>query len=97
MEETESDKLSSSPINPCSSKNVGIFKVIFKKKQYEISFDLDSTISQLKDHLHAIIGKEIITSVTSIMYRYSWFDSEIIPPHRCSKGNAESYGQRACP
>ena len=37
-------------------KDVGIFKVIFNKKKYDVSFPLDSTIAQLKEHLHTIIG-----------------------------------------
>lgn len=37
-------------------QDVGTFKVVFNKKKYDISFDLDSTISQLKEHLHSIIG-----------------------------------------
>lgn len=38
-------------------KNV-IFKVVFNKKKYDVSFPLDSTIAKLKNHLHTIIGKK---------------------------------------
>lgn len=34
-----------------------IFKVVFNKKKHDVSFPLDATIAQLKDHLHTIIGK----------------------------------------
>ncbi|XP_032790982.2 ubiquitin domain-containing protein UBFD1 isoform X1 [Daphnia magna] len=33
-----------------------IFKVVFNKKKHDVSFPLDATIAQLKDHLHTIIG-----------------------------------------
>lgn len=43
--------------SPSSLKDIANFKVIFNKKKYDICFDLDSKISQLKEHLHTIIGK----------------------------------------
>ena len=33
------------------------FKVIFNKQKYDVVFDLDATVAQLKDHLHTVIGK----------------------------------------
>lgn len=44
------------PANAGTLQDVGTFKVVFNKKKFDISFDLDSTISQLKEHLHSIIG-----------------------------------------
>lgn len=56
MEDVGVVQLTSSTSTNANFENIGIFKVIFKKKQYDISFDLNSTISQLKEYLHTIIG-----------------------------------------
>jgi uncharacterized protein YkvS len=48
------------------------FKVVFNKKKYDVIFNLDSTIAQLKEHLHTIIGENSvifeITLVEKILY-----------------------------
>jgi len=37
-------------------KEINTFKVIFNKQKYDVSFDLHSTVAQLKEHLHSVIG-----------------------------------------
>jgi hypothetical protein len=35
------------------------FKVIYSKNKYDVSFPLDSTVGELKQHLQDIIGNSI--------------------------------------
>jgi hypothetical protein len=35
------------------------FKVIYSKNKYDVSFPLDSTVGELKQHLQDIIGNNI--------------------------------------
>ncbi len=72
-------------------KDVGIFKVVFNKKKFDVSFDLDSTIAQLKEHLHTIIGECFSSFFLCIEKCFR------ILKFRCTQGNAKSYGQRPCP
>ena len=55
--EEEQDVLEDSTL----SNNLNVagveFKVVFNKRKFDVNFNLDSTIAQLKEHLHTIIGE----------------------------------------
>ena len=43
-------------VSDISCEEAGTFKVIFNKQKFDINFNLNSTISQLKEHLQTVIG-----------------------------------------
>jgi hypothetical protein len=55
--EEEQDVLEDSTL----SNNLNVagveFKVVFNKRKFDVNFNLDSTIAELKEHLHTIIGE----------------------------------------
>lgn len=46
-----------SPDNSPDTAEDATFKVIFSKSKYDITFPLDDTVAQLKDHLEVITGE----------------------------------------
>jgi hypothetical protein len=54
--EEEQDILEDLPSSSLTVQEVG-FKVVFNKRKYDVNFNLNSTIAQLKEHLHTIIGE----------------------------------------
>ncbi len=54
METTTEVEPSAKPIS--GENDMCDFRVIFNKQKFDIRFDLNSTIGQLKAHLHSVIG-----------------------------------------
>lgn len=55
--EEERDILKDSILSSNLDVEVVEFKVVFNKRKFDVNFNLDSTIAQLKEHLHTIIGE----------------------------------------
>lgn len=83
-----------SPEHSPSSEDVD-FKVIFSKSKYDITFPLDDTVAQLKDHLEVITGKQCSCFGFLTVSRLFLLWCFIISMYsRCSTYYAKTHDQR---
>lgn len=82
----DSESSSARPRSPehCSTIEDVDFKVIFSKSKYDITFPLDDTVAQLKDHLEVITG--VPRTMQKLMIRGLAKDSSTLREAGVTKG-----------